>query len=533
MDKAKGKMFDIAIKNGWIVDGTGQSRFKGTLYVRDGKVERIDKGSPHLDQRLNAAKVIDVAEKIVCPGFIDIHSHNDLSLLNEPFSPDKIWQGVTTQTIGHCGFSAAPASSAWWPFLAGTLTKNQALKERWTTLEQYLSLLEGRPLGTNVAAFVGYGAIRSAVMGSSERPASSTDVRKMTKLLAQCMDDGAFGFTTGLAYPPQCSATTEELAELARVVADHDGLYATHVRHITYDIKSGVEEAITIAKRSGVRLQVAHLQIRPNPNHQLTDIVEMINSAKKEGIRITCDQYPYSGALGPLTPLFPASVLKGSAAEIRKRLTDADVRLLIRDYMHNVVENYFQWENIVLVKVKEFALQSKSILTIANFREEDPRDIAIDILANHGLDVTALYFGKREEDLRVAALLPYCMVGSDGMLSAENNDCHPRTFGTFPRVIRKYVREEEAMSLEQAIHKMTGLTAQTLRLQDRGVLREGKKADIVVIDPNTLYDTASYLEPAQPAAGIDYVIVNGQITYEMQQEIPAGAGLVLRHVNAN
>ena len=523
-------MFDILIKNGLVIDGTGALGFKGTVGIKDGLIANIcNAATDHVDER-EASQILDANGKVVCPGFIDIHSHGDFTLLQRPFSEDKVWQGVTTQTIGHCGFSAAPVSKEWEDLNASEMLGGiVALQAEWKTFSDYLSVLARQTLGTNVAAFVGYGPIRMAVMGVSGKEPSKNELAFMCNVLEEAMDAGAFGFTTGLAYPPQCQATTEELTTLCKVVARYGGLYATHVRDNTYDVGSGVREAIEIGKVSGVRVHIAHLQIRPNPRHNLKVVLNLMEQARDAGVEVTCDQYPYLAGQGPLTPLFPAWALAGGVEAIKGRLQDVHVRERIKTYMGDVVEQYFKWGDIVLWSIKNEALKGRSILTLANLWEKDPRDVAMDLLIDYGTSVSALYFGKTEEDLRAAAIWPYAMVGTDGVFNEEVVYNHPRTFGTFPRMIRKYVREEKVFSIEEVIRRMTSLTAQTLGLSNRGVLAEGKNADILIFDPETILDTPTYELPVQRSRGIDFVVVNGKIVKAQSQDNRISAGKVLQH----
>ena len=349
----------------------------------------------------------------------------------------------------------------------------------------------------------------------------------MAGLVEEAMQEGSFGFTTGLAYPPQCSATTEELASLCEPVARHGGVYATHVRDIIYDILSGVREAIEIGRRTGVRVHIAHLQVRPNPFYTLRDVLDLFDAARKEGVEVTCDQYAYLAGQGPLTPLFPAWSLGGGPEAIRARIGSPDDRRKIKEYMQEVVEKYFRWSDIILWALPDKALLGRSIQTVAHLAGNDPRDVVLDLVAQHGLSIAAIYFGKTEQDLRDAAAWPYSVVGSDGLLFANRLENHPRTFGTFPRYLRKYVREQRVFTLEEAVYRMTGLTAEILGLSDRGRIAKGRKADLLLIDPAEISDTGTYEEPDLPPRGIELVMVNGNIVRAGAEDHPAAAGQVL------
>ena len=517
---------DCLIKNARVVDGTGAAAYHGWVGVRGGHIAALGTGDGRR-QEADSKQVIDAEGKVLCPGFIDIHSHGDASLVARPFSPDKVWQGVTTQTIGHCGVSAAPSSSAWRSFYDASLLGQQDGEWGGEAFGDFMRFLSGRELGTNVAPLVGYAPIRAAVLGLSDRQPDSRELSRMADLLEEAMQAGSFGFTTGLAYPPQCSATTEELAVLCKVVARHGGIYATHVRDIIYDILSGVREAIEIGRRTGVRVHIAHLQVRPNPYYTLIDVLELFDAARREGLEVTCDQYAYLAGQGPLTPLLPTWSLGGGPEAIQARLRREEDRCRIRQYMHEVVEKYFRWSDIILWAVPDKGLQGRSIQTIAHLAQQDPRDVVLDLVERHGISIAAIYFGKTESDLRDAAAWPHSVVGTDGLLFGNRLENHPRTFGAFPRHLRKYVREEEVFTLEEGIRRMSGLTAEILGLPDRGVIAAEKKADLLLIDPEEISDTSTYEEPDLPARGIELVMVNGKIVRSGDEDHPAAAGEVL------
>jgi N-acyl-D-amino-acid deacylase len=521
--------FDCLIKNARVVDGTGAAGYDGWVGVRAGEIAAVGTGDSRREEA-NSRQVIDATGKVLCPGFIDMHSHGDASLAGRPFSPEKVWQGVTTQTIGHCGVSAAPASSAWRSLYDASLLAQPGQQgERWEgeSFGEFMRFLGRRELGTNVAPLVGYAPVRAAVVGLSDRQPDRGELSRMAGLVEEAMQAGSFGFTTGLAYPPQCSATTEELAVLCEVVARYGGLYATHVRDIIYDILSGVREAIEIGRRTGVHVHIAHLQVRPNPFYTLRDVLELLDAARREGLEVTCDQYAYLAGQGPLTPLFPAWSLGGGPEAIRARLGSREDRRRIKEYMREIVEKYFRWSDIILWALPDKTLQGRSIQTVAHLAEKDPREVVLDLVEQHGISIAAIYFGKTEQDLREAAAWPFSVVGSDGLLFASRLENHPRTFGTFPRYLRKYVREQQLFTLEEAVRRMSGLTAEILKLSDRGLIAEGRKADLLLIDPRQITDTATYEEPDLPPRGIELVMVNGKIVRSGGEDHPTAAGQVL------
>jgi len=521
-------MFDFLIKNGTVIDGTGSEGYRGWIGIQADEISRVGKGECPQKIEADAREIIDAAGKAVSPGFIDIHSHGDLSLLFQPFSPDKVWQGVTTQTIGHCGSSAAPLSDEWRSVLSQSILRYKGIEWEWETFADFATVLGSRELGTNVAPFVGYAPIRAAVLGPSPKEPDRKELGRMKSLVEEAMDSGSFGFTTGLAYPPQCQATTAELASLCEVVAHRGGIYATHVRDIIYDFISGLKEAIEIGRRSGVHVHIAHVQVRPNPYYTLQDVLNVMDEARQAGLEVTCDQYPYLAGQGPLTPLFPAWALGGGSKAILSRLKDREEREKIKEYMRDVVEKYFRWSDIILWSVLNQSLWGRSIQTLAHVADKDPRDTVMDLLLDQGLSIGAIYFGKTEENLRDAAAWPHSVVGTDGVVFVEKLQNHPRTYGTFSRIVRKYVREQKIFSLEEAIHRMSGLTARILGLPDRGVIAEGKKADLLILDPQDFGDTATYEEPVSRAQGLEMVMVNGKIVSTGGEDRHLSAGEVLR-----
>jgi N-acyl-D-amino-acid deacylase len=522
-------VFDFLIENARVVDGSGEPGYDGWVGVRAGEIVALGTADSRREQA-EARQVIDAAGKVLCPGFIDIHSHGDASLVGHPFSPDKVRQGVTTQTIGHCGVSAAPFSPAWRSFFDASLLGQSAQPEgQWDgeSFGDFMRFLGQRKLGTNVAPLVGYAAVRAAVVGLSDRQPDRGELSRMAGLVEEAMQEGSFGFTTGLAYPPQCSATTDELVSLCEPVARHGGVYATHVRDIIYDILSGVREAIEIGRRAGVRVHIAHLQVRPNPFYTLRDVLDLFDAARKEGVEVTCDQYAYLAGQGPLTPLFPAWSLGGGPQAIRARISSPEDRRKIKEYMREVVEKYFRWSDIILWALPDKALLGRSIQTVAHLADKDPRDVVLDLVEQHGISIAAIYFGKTEQDLRDAAAWPYSVVGSDGLLFANRLENHPRAFGTFPRYLRMYVREQRIFTLEEAVRRMSGQTAEILGLSDRGRIAKGRKADLLLIDPAQITDTGTYEEPDLPPRGIELVMVNGTIVRSGAEDHPAAAGQML------
>lgn len=526
-------MHSVLIRGARLLDGTGNTYFRGDLAVRGDTIAAIGKVPKE-----EAEVVIDANDLVVSPGFIDIHTHSDRTLLADGRAESHIMQGVTTAVVGNCGGSAAPLTDD---------TAAEALAQRrggglpqWRSYAQFMSLVEQKGISMNMACFVGQGTIRGAVMGYEDRTPTERELDAMKDMVRQAMDDGCIGMSTGLIYTPGCYAKTPEIVELAKVAASRDGIYATHVRGENDTLIPAIREAIEIGRKSSASVQIAHLKTMGSHTWgKSVDILGMIDDARDEGLEVTFDQYPYNAWATGLAASLPPWAQIGGKERFMERLRDPETRAKMRKDMEEGTEDWFSmlrgvgWENIVLTGASDPGLAGKSVAEIAKERGLDSFDACFDILLESGGMVGCVYFGIGDEDLERIMRHPAGMVGSDsGAVPASGplavGKPHPRSFGTFARVLGHYVREKKVISLEEAIRKMTMAPAQKMRLYDRGLLRPGMKADLVMFDPDTVADKATYMEPRQFPVGIHAVFVNGKLTVKDGRHLDAMNGRVLR-----
>ncbi len=528
-------MFDILIKNGLVVDGTNNPWTKLDIAVKDGKIEKMAgdiKGSAH--------KEIDATGNIVCPGFIDTHVHSDLLCTEPEIHQVKLKQGVTTELLGQDGISVAPVSSStkelWRQQLKGL---NGDIGEwNWNTISEYFEFLEGRRILGNIAYLVPHGNIRTLVMGFEEREATEEEIATMRKYIENAMEEGAFGLSSGLVYPPNVFSSTFELIEICKGVAKYDGCFVVHMRNESFNILSALDEMLEVAKKSGVRLHISHLKVIGQRNREFyPQVLKKINQARSLGIEITFDQYPYTAASTVLHSILPPWMHDGGTEKMLERLKDKKVRQKIKKELDEgtTFENWVYnvgWENIIVSSVStrnNKSYEGKSVKEIANLRMQSPLDTACDLLVEEKGDVTMVTHWGLEEDIISAMKSPYHIVGSDSIFGGKP---HPRLHGTQPRILSKYVREENVLKLEEAINHMTGAPAQLLRLKNRGVLKEGNWADIVIFNAETIEDKATFTNPIQDPVGIKSVIVNGEITVENGNTTTlVGSGKVLKSIS--
>jgi N-acyl-D-amino-acid deacylase len=543
-------IYETAILNGIIVDGSGNPWFKANIAIEDGRISAISR-----HEHFNAERVIDASGLIVAPGFIDIHSHSDVTLLVDPLAESKVMQGVTLEVVGNCGSSAAPVVG---DFAVKRMRRRLAeynLNLEWSSVGEYLSFMEHRGVSVNVAMLVGHGQIRSCVMGFEAREPTLSELEEMKLLLRDSLENGAFGMSSGLVYAPGRFAKTDELMELCRVVAEYNGLYATHIRGERETIIEAVSEALYIAEKSGVRLQLSHHPPKIGAYGKSVETLKMIEDARGRGLDVACDFHPYTAGSTSLSALLPAWAQEGGFERIIERLRDPVIRVKIREDMIRepipgpgpcgLVKRGL-WNMIFLSECNvNKDLIGKSFDEIAKLRGKDPFEAYFDILLEENLSGSIIGFYYDENDIRNVAVSPYSMVGSDGYALAPRGVLvreggHPRSYSTFPMVIRKYVRGEsrsellydrgdKIMSLETAIMKMTSLPASRLNIHDRGLIRVGFQADICIFDYNRISDLSTYYNPQVFPVGVEYVIVNGVIVVDRGRHTGAKPGKVLRH----
>ncbi len=527
--------FDLLIVNGKVFDGTGNPWFKSDIGIVNGKIEFIGKAKKNFD----AKKIIDVNGLAVSPGFIDIHSHSDFTLLVDPKAMSKIMQGVTLEVVGNCGSSAAPMND----FLRDYREKylkpmlDPTLKLDWSTMDEYFRKLESNGISINVASLVGHGTVRSCVMNFDDREPTSSELEEMKNLVAEAMEAGAIGLSTGLIYIPGCYAKTEEIIELAKIAAEYGGIYASHIRGEGDTLIEAVKEAIRIGREANIPVEISHFKASGKRNWgKVKEAIKIILEAREEGIDVTADQYPYTASSTGLVALLPAWTREGGAEKIIERLRNPEIRSKIKDEMnkkYTLIEEDI-WNRIMISQAdKHKDFEGLMIAEIAKRLGKDPVDTVLDLLIEEETRVRMISFGMCDDDVETIMRLPWVMVGSDGRAvnptgSLGKGKPHPRYYGTFPRVLGLYVREKRVISLELAIRKMTYLPAWRLGFRDRGIIREGAWADIVIFDPNKIIDKATFTNPHQFPEGIEYVIVNGEIVVEKGKHTGKLPGKVLR-----
>ena len=534
--EAEEAQYDLLIANARIVDGTGGPWFAGSVAVKDGKIAGVGRlpGA-------TARQMIDAKGMVVSPGFIDLHSHSDYTLLVDGNGQSKIRQGVTTEILGEDS-SAAPVLG---PPVADfdKSMERYGLKRDWQSLGQYFSRLERQGIAVNIASYVGSGQVRNCVLGNVNRAPTSEELDRMKGLVEQAMRQGAIGLSSGLIYVPNTFAQTDELIELAKVAARYGGIYATHIRSESDSSLRAIDEAIEISEKAGLPAHIFHFKKYGRANWgRMGEQIARIQAARDRGVEITADQYPYIAAMTGLEMCIPPKYQEGTSEEVVARLRNPKVRAEIRKAIQkglpgwgdNEVKSVGGWHGVLvaaLQKPENKQYEGKRMDDVAKMMNKDPLDALCDLLVSEGGAADGVYFGMSDQDVRLAMQQPWVGIGSDG--SAVNPDMvfvgkpHPRFYGTFPRVLGYYVREQKVITLPEAIRKMTSFSATINGLTDRGVLRPGMAADITVFDPATVADKATFENPLQYSVGIDYVIVNGTVVLNKGEHTGAKPGRVL------
>jgi dihydroorotase/N-acyl-D-amino-acid deacylase len=529
--------FDIIVTNGHILDGTGSPWYSGDIGIRAGHIAAIGNLAT-----AKATRRIDAAGKVVAPGFIDMLGQSDLSILVDPRLPSKIYQGITTEITGE-GQSAAPLTDA----MISADRENYhhfGVNPDWRTLRQYFSRLERRGMGINLASYVGAASVRRVVLGDADVQPTAPQLNQMKSLVRDAMKDGAVGVSTALQYAPAPYAKTDELIALASAASPFGGIYATHMRNEGDGVLNAIDEAIQIGRGAQIPVEIWHLKAAGKANWgRMPQIVARIEQARSSGVDISADTYAYTAWFNDLSAFIPPWAHDGGASALVARLKDPATRARIRKDMESPNADWDnEWQEvpgpeavmIAVVKTPDLLpLQGKRLSDIAAQWKEDPIDTLCDILIKDNANTSAAVFAMDEADVALALKQPWVSVDNDsqgtspeGLLGREHP--HPRAYGTFPRILRKYVREDHLLTLPDAIRKFTALPAQRLRLADRGVLKKGMWADLVIFDPNTIRDRSTYDAPNQLAEGMDYVLVNGVPVLEKAKMTGALPGKVLR-----
>ncbi|MFP4588966.1 MAG: N-acyl-D-amino-acid deacylase family protein [Candidatus Bipolaricaulota bacterium] len=523
--------FDVLLKSCRVYDGTGNPWYTADVGIKEGRIAAIGRREP-LDE--DADQVVDVEGQVLCPGFIDIHTHSDANFLADPKASSKLFQGVTTELAGNCGVSAVPFSSE--------MNFSEAIYEAideidWDNFRQFFARLEENGVPLNLATLAGHGSLRNEIMGFEDREPSTSELDQMKSLLDEYMEQGVFGLSTGLYYAPGSYASTEEVIELAKVVSDHGGLYASHIRNEGKCLLESVEEAIEIGEKAQVPVEISHHKAVGQENWgKVTDSLARIEEARNRGIEVTCDQYPYNASSTSLSSLLPRWAQKGGRKEWLKRLEDKQSLRKIKSEMGSTNENRIDWSAVYIVEFpgdEGEDIIGKNVAEIAEDRETEATQTAVDLLLESEGQARKIHFAISKDDIETVMSKPFVMTGSDGSsLRVEgplsSGKPHPRSYGTFPRVLGKYVREKETLSLEDAIRKMTSFPAQKIGLRNKGQVKEGMDADLVVFSPDQIEDKATFQDPHQYPVGINYVLVNGRIAAKNGQLVDHQAGDVLK-----
>lgn len=523
----------MIIKNGSLVDGTGSKSIKADLGIIGDTISKIgDLQSAKADQ------IIDARGKVVSPGFIDTHSHSSIPLLNNPFLAPKIHQGITTELVAQDGMGPAPVSdetlSPWKKAMRG-LEGDCDVEWTWRSVADYLALIENLDLGSNVAYLAPHGNIRMVSMGLDNRKPTKEEMKAMRENLAKAIDEGAFGMSTGMIYPPCCYADIDEFIELGEVLSEKGALFVTHQRSEADSILDSMEEIFTIGRESGCRVHFSHFKVCGKNNwDKFPKVLAKLDTAKEEGMIVSFDQYPYVAGSTMMSVILPPWVHDGGTDQLLERLKDKDLRERMKKDIANGIpgwDNFVEFaglEGIFVTFVgseKNQDVVGKSLMEVGKIKGKDPLDAIFDVILEEENIVGLVDFYGTEEHVKMIMSRPEHNVCTDGIPGSKP---HPRLYGAFPRVLGKYVREEKAFSLETAIHKMTGKPAETIGLTDRGYLKEGLAADIVVFDPETIRDQGDYTDPKQYPVGIHYVLVNGKTVINDGKAQAQKAGKVLR-----
>jgi N-acyl-D-amino-acid deacylase len=532
--------YDLLILHGRIIDGSGSPWYEGTVAIKDGKI--ADAGRLG---NASAAQVIDAAGMVVAPGFIDMHSHSDYTLLVDGAAQSKIRQGVTTEILGEADSAGPVLGPAVEEFdkSSAPLSQKDGLKRDWTTLAEYFARLDRQGIAVNAASYVGSGQVWEDVLGNVNRRPSPEEMDRMKSLVDQAMREGALGLASGLIYAPNMFATTDELSELAKEAAKYGGIYTTHIRGESSSGIQAIREAIEISQKAGLPVHILHFKMSGKDNWgRMADQVKLIQEARERGVDITADQYPYLAGMTGLKQCLPPKYLEGTSDQIVARLKDPKAREEIRQeiktglpgWNNNEVQEAGGWHGVMLASVqrpenKDY--EGKRMDDIARMMGKDPVDALCDLLISEGASPYAIYFLMSDPDVDLAMKQPWVAFGSDGVAVTPQMDFmgkpHPRFYGTFPRVLGVYVRERHVLTLPDAVRKMTSLPAQILGLNDRGLLRPGLAADVTIFDPKAVADQATYEDPMQYPVGIAYVIVNGVVVINKGEHTGAKPGKVL------
>ena len=518
---------ELILENCKIVDGTGAPWYRGDVGIAAGKIAKVGNL-----QKYPAARRIDVAGKVVCPGFIDIHSHDDVSILLNRRADAKVRQGITTQVVGNCGQSAAPLPATGVEELRRTiylLDPDPEAPWSWQSMEEYLNLIDSERVSCNVVSLIGHLNLRVIHVGFDNRPATASEISAMKETIAECMKAGAAGLSTGLIYPPSAYANTEELVALCETVAEWGGYYATHMRAYDHRLLDSVREAIEIGERTHVPVQISHHVCVGAKNWALMrESFALIESARSRGVDVAFDVYPYAASSTNLSQLIPPWVHEGGVKSLLNRLRSPELRNRLRQE-----DFYWEPEQIMISSVgseKGKPLVAKRLSEIAEQRGTDIVDTLCNLIIEESNNISMVAFVQSEENVRLNLKHYLSAVGTDGLplRAFGEGSPHPRCYATTARLIARYVEDEKLLPLEEAVRKLTSHPARRAGIRDRGMIHEGMAADLVVFHPDAVREQASFTDPHRYPTGFDYVLVNGQIVVDHGEHTGAQPGQAIR-----
>jgi len=529
--------FDLVIKGGRVLDGTGNPWLKKDVGISKGKIKRVG----YIE---DSGKTMDAEGMIVAPGFIDLHNHSDTSILAYPGCESYIMQGVTTAVVGNCGMAPAPVNpdnlASLQRYLSSFGGGKSDRQPKWRTQAEFYGVVEKQGIAMNLAPFVGQGTVRLAIKGFDDTEATGEEMKEMKTLVVQGLEEGAFGLSTGLIYPPGSYSSTEELIELASVVRKYGGIYASHIRNEGSSLIEAVEEAIRIGEENDIPVEIVHHKASGRANWgKVNATLRMMEQARQRGIEVNCDVYPYTAGSTTIMAMLPIWTMEGGVEKMLARLKASKTReTIIREMSSGPMAGLegirnAGWDAIFIsvcgVKKEYEGKHLEEILKGTN-RFDDPYQGLLDLLLEIEGNASTVMFMMDEADVRTVMASPLSSIISDSGVTAPRagGKPHPRAYGTFPRVLGKYVREEKLLTLEEAVKKMTSLPAGKAGLNDRGIIKEGFWADIVVFDADTIEDKATYTDPHQYPEGIEYVLVNGQLVVDQGELAAAKPGRALK-----
>ena len=524
--------YDVVIRGGQVLDGTGVAAFPADIGIAGDRIAAVGVIAPE-----QGARLVDATGLHVAPGFIDIHSHSDGDILAYSTADSRVRQGVTTELTGNCGGSAAPLSGRSDDELRRSLAE-EGVEANWTGVASYCDRLDRSGVSINQALLLGQGTLRVNAIGNNNRPLSAEELAGVLRAVEEGLDEGAFGVSTGLEYTPGRFTPTDEIVGMTRVVARRGGLYASHIRNEETMLLEAVDEAISIGRRSGVRVQVSHLKASGRPNWgKQRGAIDLIASARRDGVAVLADAYPYTAFSTTLTILLSADALDGGMPAVMKRLADAAWRTRMRrEVDQQMARELGDYALIVIARVKTAANQplvGHNIVEIAKGWGVEPPEAVLRLIEQEEGAVGIVGHGMSPENVEMVLAHPLVMVGSDGAAMAPRGKAgesrpHPRSYGAFARVLAHYVRERHVFDLPEAVRKMTSMPADQIGLDDRGRIARGKKADLVLFDAATVKDEATFDHPHRYPVGIPHVLVNGVLVVERGEHTGARPGRALR-----